>query len=97
MRTERFMYFVLRITSGPRVKFFVSNKSLSSPCSLCYRSKALVLVLFFFCVALWFILRGALCFKVLPFSSFPLALRSPRSGKRELVYVILVHLFVLHV
>ena len=33
-----------------------------------YRSKAVVRVLFLFCVALWFILRGALCFKVFPCS-----------------------------
>ena len=32
------------------------------------RSKAVVLVLFLFCVALWFILRGASCFKVFPCS-----------------------------
>ena len=67
------------------------------------RSKAVVPVLFLFCVALWFILQGAsvlrssraLCPRV---SSFLLALRSPRLGKREtkreLVCVLLVHLFV---
>ena len=32
------------------------------------RSKAVVRVLFLFCVALWFILRGASCFKVFPCS-----------------------------
>ena len=56
-------------------------------------------MLFLFCVALWFTLRGASCFKVL-FCSLSsrffilLALRSPRLGKRELVYVLLVRLFV---
>ena len=56
-------------------------------------------MLFLFCVALWFILRArhvlkssrALCHRV---SSFFLALWSPRLGKRELVCVLLVHLFV---
>ena len=32
------------------------------------RSKAVVPVLFLFCVALWFILRSASCFKVVPCS-----------------------------
>ena len=59
------------------------------------RSKAVVpVLLFLFCVALWFILRGgggASCL-VLPCSL--LALWSPRLGKRELEYVFLVHLCV---
>ena len=39
------------------------------------RYKTVLPVLFLFCVALWFILRGASCFKVLPCSlSFILAL-----------------------
>ena len=33
------------------------------------RSKAVVSVFFLFCVALWFILRGASCFKVFPCST----------------------------
>ena len=33
-----------------------------------YLSRAVVPVLFLFCVALWFILRGASCFKVFPCS-----------------------------
>ena len=33
-------------------------------------SKAVVSVLFLFCVALWFILRGASCFKDFPCSLF---------------------------
>ena len=56
-------------------------------------------MLFLFCAALWFILRAvhvlkssrALCPRV---SSFFLALRSPRLRKRELVCVLLMHLFV---
>ena len=67
-------------------------------------------MMFLFCVALWFILRGggvwrgASCFKVFPYSlssCFFISFSSViiRSGKRELVYVPLVHLFVclLHV
>ena len=57
------------------------------------------LVLFLFCVTLCFILRDASCFKVFPcpLSScffFLLALWSSRLWKRELVCVLLVHLFV---
>ena len=62
------------------------------------RSKAVIPVLFFLFVALWFILRGDLlyvlpcvtlflCFSVL------LALRLPRFGKRELILVLFVRLF----
>ena len=53
---------------GSRVQFVDSNISLHTP--VCYatdRSKAVVPVLFLFCVALWFILRGASCL-VLPCS-----------------------------
>ena len=50
MRAERFIYFVLRITTGPRVKFVDSKSALtprSLPGSLCYRpSKVVVLLLF---------------------------------------------------
>ena len=62
------------------------------------RSKAVVQVLIWIFVALWFILRGDL-FYVLPcvilFLCFPvlLALRSPRLGKRELILVLFVRLF----
>ena len=66
------------------------------------RSKVVVPVLFLFCVALLFILRGASCLKVFPCSLslcffILLALWSPRLGKRVLVCVLLVHLFVLSV
>ena len=63
--------------------------------SLC--SKAVVPLLFLFCVALWFILWGASCFKVFLCSlstSFLLVLWSPCLGKRELDCVCLVHLIV---
>ena len=58
------------------------------------RSKAVVPVLFLFCGTLH-VLKSchALCSRV---SSFLLALRSPRLGKRELNCVLLVYLFVLY-
>ena len=65
------------------------------------RSKAVFPVLVFLFVALWFILRGDL-FYVLPcvilFLCFSilLALRLPRLGKRELVWVLFVRLFDSH-
>ena len=101
MRTEFLCIFVLRVASGPRVKL-ASCKSALNP-TVVYstdHSKAAVpmLVLLFF--ALWFILRGNL-FYVLPyvilFLCFPvlLALRLPRLGKRELILVLFVCLFVL--
>ena len=69
-----------------------------------HRSKAVVPVFFLFCVALWFILRGASCFKVFPCPlsscfviSFSIVIAS--LGEEGAVYVLLVHLFVcfLHV
>ena len=62
------------------------------------RPKAVVPVLVLLFVALWFILRGNLCY-VLPcvilFLCFSvlLALRLPRLGKRELIVVHFVRLF----
>ena len=101
MRTEFLCVSVLRVASGPRVKF-ASFKSALNPhppvvCST-DRSKAVVPVLVLLFVALWFILRGVLlyvfpcvilflCFSVL------LALRLPRLGKRELILVLFVRLF----
>ena len=69
---------------------------------LTVQAKAVVPTLFLFCVALRFILQAlhvlkpfrALCLRV---SSFFLALWSPRLGKRELVCMLLVQLFVLYV
>ena len=90
---------VLRVASWPRVKL-VSCKSALNPPAVCStdRSKAVVLVLAFLFVALWFILRGDLlyvfpcvilflCFSVL------LVMRLPRLGKRELILVLFVRLF----
>ena len=91
--------FVLRVASGPRVKL-ASCKSALNP-TVVYstdRSKAVVPVLVFIFLALWFILRGDLlyvfpcvilflCFSVL------LVLRLPRLGKRELILVLFVRLF----
>ena len=100
MRTDFFMYFC--ITSGPRVKL-AGRKSALNPSVVCSadRSKAVVPVLVLLFVALWFILRGDL-FYVLPcvilFLCFSVifALRLPRLGKRELVLVLYVRLFNLH-
>ena len=50
---------------------FVDSKNSFNTLPVVYvtdRSKAVVPVLFLFCVALWFILCGASCFKVLPCS-----------------------------
>ena len=69
-------------------------------------SKAGVPVLFLFCVALWLILRGALCFIVFPctLSScffilfFSIVITSLGAGGAHQVCVLLVHLlFVLYV
>ena len=62
------------------------------------RSKAVVPVLVFLFVALWFILRGDL-FQVLPcvilflYFSVLLVLRLPRLVKRELIFMLFVRLF----
>ena len=99
MRTEFLFISVLRVASGPRVMLASYKSALNRP--VVYftdRSKAVVPVLVFVFVALWFILRGDmfyvlpcvilfLCFSVL------LALRLPRLGKRELVLVLFVRLF----
>ena len=67
MRTDFFLcIFVLRIISGSRVKF-VDNPT-PAVVYATDRSKAVVPVFLLFCVALWFILRGASCFKILPCS-----------------------------
>ena len=92
---------VWRVVSGPRVKL-ASCKSALNPLVVysADRSKAVVPVLVLLFVALWFILRGDLlyvfpcailflCFSVL------LVLRLPRLGKRELILVLFVRLFVL--
>ena len=99
MRTEFLCISVLRVASGPRVKF-ASCKSALNPTVVCSTdsSKAVVPVLVLLFVALWFILRGDLlyvfscvilflCFSVL------LVLRLPRLGKRKLILVLFVRLF----
>ena len=58
------LIFVLRITSGSMVKVVDSKKCFNShPQVVCATdcSKAVVPMVFLFCVALWFILRGASC------------------------------------
>ena len=66
MRTEFLCISVLRVASGPRVKFASCKSALNpAPTAVVYstdRSKAVLVLLF---VALWFILRGDL-FYVLP-------------------------------
>ena len=55
MRTELFMYFCIKKYMGTQVKFVDSLKYFYPPPPVVYatdRSKAVVPVLFFFCVAL---------------------------------------------
>ena len=89
-----YVFSVLRVTSGPRVKLVGRKSALTPPPPTPHppvvystdRSKAAVSVLVLLFVALWFILRGDL-FYVLPcvvlFLCFSvlLALRLPRLGK----------------
>ena len=96
MRTEFLCISVLRVASGPRVKLASCISALNPPVvNSTDRSKAVVPVLLFLFVALWFILRSDL-FYVLPcvilFLCFSvlLALRLPRLGKRELILVLFV-------
>ena len=70
MRAELFMYFCTGKYIGTQGEvcrqlkiFFIPPVDYATD-----RSKAVVPVLFLFCVALWFILRGASCFGVFPFS-----------------------------
>ena len=89
---------------------FVDGKNIfnSLPPPVIYatdRSKAVVTVLLLFCVALWIILRGASCFKVLScslsscsFSPFNILITSTgEEGAGLYVSRALVCLFVLHV
>ena len=68
MRIERFMYFCIKKYIGTRSEVCRQLKSPPPGCYATDRSKAVVPVFFLFCVALWFILRGASCFKVFPCS-----------------------------
>ena len=61
MRTEFLCLSVLRVASGPRVKFASCKSALTPPVVYSTdRSKAVVPVLVLFFVASWFILRGDL-------------------------------------
>ena len=83
-----FLYYEVRVASGPRV---ASCKSALNP-TVVYsadRSKAVVPVLVLLFVALWFILRGDL-FYVLTLCYFVLVLFS---HFRELILVFFVRLF----
>ena len=70
MGTERFMYFCIQKYIGTQGKFCGLLKILlHSPVVYATDlSKAVVWVFFLFCVDLWFVLRGASCFKVFPCS-----------------------------
>ena len=99
MRTEFVCVSVLRVASGPKVKFGSCKSALNPPVVYSTdRSIVVVPVLVLLFVSLWFILRGDLlyvfpcvilflCFLVL------LVLRLPRLGKRELILVLFVRLF----
>ena len=103
MRTEFSCISVLRVASGPRVKWASCKSALTPPppppvvCST-DRSKAVVPVLVLLFVALWFILRGDLlyvfpCVNLFLCFSVLLVLRFPHLGKRELILVLFVRLF----
>ena len=65
MRTERFMYFCIKNYIGTQGEVCRQLKIFYPPPPVIYatdRSTAVVPMLFFFCVALWFILRDASCF-----------------------------------
>ena len=91
-----FMYSVLRVASGPRVKSALNPPVVYST----DRSEAVVPMLVLLFVALWFILRGDLLYVyvfpcVILFLCFLVlfVLRLPRLGKRELILVLFVRLF----
>ena len=74
--TEFLCVSVLRVASGPRVKLASCKNALNPPVVYSAdRSKAVVPVLVFLFVALWFILRGdlfyvlSLCYFILVFFS----------------------------
>ena len=76
MRTKLFMYFCIKKYIGTQDEVCRQLKTFlppppPTPHTVVYavdRSKTVVLMLFLFCVTLWFILRGASCFKVFPCS-----------------------------
>ena len=82
--------------------FLFLFKHFKSRRRLCYPLKAVVQVLFLFCVALQFLLQGisygmfgtlSFVFMLLLFAVL-FSIVTPRFGKTELVYMLLVHLFV---
>ena len=100
MRTELFMYFLYQeLYRDPGWSLYSGRPLHSRQCiHTTDRSKTVVPMLFLFCVALYFTLRDASCL-ILPCSlsmcSFcPLAFWSACLGKRELVFVLIMHLFV---
>ena len=113
MRTEHFMYFCIKDYIGTldevcrQLKIFLNPPP--PPPTAVYatdRSKAVVLVLFLFCVALWFILPGASCFIVLPCSLsscffIPFSIVITSSGEEgaglQCICFSCICLFVLHV
>ena len=99
-----FMYFCIKSSIGTQgeVSYKCSCKSALNPQVVCStdRSKAVVLVLVLLFVALWFILRGNLlyvfpCVILFLCVLVLLVLQLPRLGKRELILVLFVPLFVL--
>ena len=97
-KIQYFMYFCIRKYIGTQGEICRQLKIFLTPPPHTHtppadRSKVVVSVLFLFSVVVFY------CFEVFPcsfprVSSFLLALWSPRLGKRELVCVLLVHLFV---
>ena len=95
MRTDLFMYFELRNGSGHRVKVCRQQKCFKPPVvyATTFQRPGVIPVC---CVAFWpFHVESclALCSHVVIIQSC-LALWSSRLGKRELVYALLVLLFV---
>ena len=88
IQTEVLCISVLRVASGPRVKFAGPKNALTPRCFILLT----VLRCYFRCQsALWFILRSVLpcvcsCIVLL-------ALHLPRLGTKELLLVLFVHLF----
>ena len=74
MQTELFMYFCIKKYIGTQgdvcrqLKIFLPRPYTHTVVYAADRSNAVFPVLFLFCVALWFIVGGASCFKVFPCS-----------------------------
>ena len=94
MRTKLFMYFFIKNYIGTQGENLLKVLYTPRPTPVVYaidHSKSVVLVLFLLCVTGRFMFASLF---VLVFFSVLLALWSPRLGKREVVCVLLVHLFV---